>query len=161
MSSKLRLWLFISKNKALVLFSALFIIIKLKNTASWNEKQPSVETDFNLFIKESQSPNSHDFAFTMNPAERICGVDRGKSLVAVIFVLTEPSDFGIRQQIRLSWGEMNTNRRFKVVFLLGLANQSYMNTLLQNELAKYGDLVQEDFVDSYSNLTLKTMMYNV
>ncbi|XP_013136024.1 PREDICTED: uncharacterized protein LOC106101369 isoform X2 [Papilio polytes] len=50
---------------------------------------------------------------------------------------------------------------FKLVFLLGLP-QSDNNTEVQEkidaEVAKYGDVIQEGFIDSYNNLTLKSIM---
>ena len=33
-----------------------------------------------------------------------------------------------------------------------------LNDLVRGEAEKYGDVLVEDFVDSYANLTLKTMM---
>ncbi|CAH0599976.1 unnamed protein product [Chrysodeixis includens] len=55
----------------------------------------------------------------------------------------------------------NTELNFKVVFLLGLPtndNNSVVQRQIVAESEKYGDIIQEDFIDSYNNLTLKSIM---
>ncbi|KAJ8704713.1 hypothetical protein PYW07_011901 [Mythimna separata] len=50
---------------------------------------------------------------------------------------------------------------YKVVFLLGMPtndNDSYVQNKIEEESEKYGDVIQEGFVDSYNNLTLKSIM---
>ncbi|XP_047523945.1 uncharacterized protein LOC125062222 [Pieris napi] len=50
---------------------------------------------------------------------------------------------------------------FKVVFLLGLPandNSSEVQDKIDEEVDKYGDIIQEGFIDSYNNLTLKSIM---
>ncbi|KAM3956217.1 uncharacterized protein ACR2FA_009812 [Aphomia sociella] len=55
----------------------------------------------------------------------------------------------------------NTAPDFKLVFLLGLPahdNDSSIQSKIEEEVEKYGDIIQEGFVDSYNNLTLKSIM---
>ncbi|XP_026736505.1 uncharacterized protein LOC113500044 [Trichoplusia ni] len=62
-------------------------------------------------------------------------------------------------QEKLSTG--NTEPEYKVVFLLGLPtndNNSVVQRKILAESEKYGDIIQEDFIDSYNNLTLKSIM---
>ena len=47
---------------------------------------------------------------------------------------------------------------FRWVFLVGLPANDNMQMRLRNESATYGDIVQQNFVDSYRNLTFKTLM---
>ncbi|XP_050673637.1 uncharacterized protein LOC126971377 [Leptidea sinapis] len=50
---------------------------------------------------------------------------------------------------------------FKLVFLLGLPaneNNTDVQDRIDDEVVKYGDIIQEGFVDSYNNLTLKSIM---
>lgn len=50
---------------------------------------------------------------------------------------------------------------FKLVFLLGLPpsrNDSDVQDRIEEEIDKYGDVIQEGFTDSYNNLTLKSIM---
>ncbi|CAH0716791.1 unnamed protein product, partial [Brenthis ino] len=55
----------------------------------------------------------------------------------------------------------NINVDFKVVFLLGLPsqdNETEVQEKIEQEVEKYGDIIQEGFIDSYNNLTLKSIM---
>nr|XP_034838713.1 uncharacterized protein LOC117994846 isoform X1 [Maniola hyperantus] len=50
---------------------------------------------------------------------------------------------------------------FKLVFLLGLPSQDNDTSVqdkIEQEVDKYGDVIQEGFMDSYNNLTLKSIM---
>lgn len=54
------------------------------------------------------------------------------------------------------WDEVNFS--VKVVFLVGepLSNETQLHIVQESDA--FGDLIQESFVDSYNNLTLKTIM---
>lgn len=55
----------------------------------------------------------------------------------------------------------NIKPEYKVVFLLGLPtndNDSTIQNKIVEESEKYGDVIQEGFIDSYNNLTLKSIM---
>ena len=83
-----------------------------------------------------------------------------EKLRLVYLVKSARKNFEKRAAIRKSWG---FERRFsdvliKVVFLLGSGNDSQENKDIENEYQEFGDIVQGDFIDSYYNNTLKTMM---
>ena len=64
-----------------------------------------------------------------------------------------------RQTIRETWAQdQNDIDDVKVVFMLGNpANESLQsNVIKESEL--HGDIVQESFVDTYANLTVKSLM---
>ena len=50
--------------------------------------------------------------------------------------------------------------QIRVLFLLGTSNENttYTNKLLSDEEKQHGDLIQGNFIDSYYNLTKKTLM---
>uniref|UniRef100_A0A1B0CF48 Hexosyltransferase n=3 Tax=Lutzomyia longipalpis TaxID=7200 RepID=A0A1B0CF48_LUTLO len=48
--------------------------------------------------------------------------------------------------------------RMKVIFLLGQTQSNETQNQIVAESEQFGDIVQESFVDSYNNLTLKTVM---
>ncbi|CAH2084334.1 unnamed protein product [Euphydryas editha] len=55
----------------------------------------------------------------------------------------------------------NADVDFKLVFLLGLPSQendTEIQEKIEEEVDKYGDVIQEGFIDSYNNLTLKSIM---
>ncbi|XP_078524196.1 UDP-GalNAc:beta-1,3-N-acetylgalactosaminyltransferase 1-like [Lissotriton helveticus] len=80
----------------------------------------------------------------------------------VILVTSRPKDALVRQTIRLTWGsvDMWLGHQVKTLFLLGRepAEDAKTETLIEEESKLKGDIIQQDFLDSYDNLTLKTIM---
>ena len=85
----------------------------------------------------------------------------------IAMVNSKPSHFDRRMAIRETWGSLanegsswphnrKINGQLKVVFVFGM--EPSIGDKLLNESRHYGDVVQGDFVDSYRNLTLKTLM---
>ncbi|KAH3770088.1 hypothetical protein DPMN_171368 [Dreissena polymorpha] len=74
----------------------------------------------------------------------------------------------LRAAIRNTWGSEVENgswpgngsigRSVKLLFLFGRSDSSLGNTVIREESALYGDIVQGDFRESYYNLTLKSVM---
>jgi hypothetical protein len=68
--------------------------------------------------------------------------------------------------IRATWARRERNQEqenddydaMRVVFAIGTSSNRTINALVQAEASLHNDLLQEDFVDSYRNLTLKTLM---
>ncbi|XP_071508380.1 beta-1,3-galactosyltransferase 1-like [Diadema antillarum] len=108
--------------------------------------------------------DEHNYRYVHLPKHR-CTLSTGKvKPVFVIFmVVTAPGNFKRRLVVRETYGnekEWPAIKRgsFTSVFLLGTPKNATLQKLIDEEAAKYGDIVQEDFVDSYANLTLKTVM---
>nr|CAG4637825.1 EOG090X07IA [Chydorus sphaericus] len=79
----------------------------------------------------------------------------------ILFVIKSAlPHFDRRMAIRQTWG---FERRFsdvviRTVFLLGTATDNHLiQSKINEEAEKFGDIVQADFLDSYYNNTLKTM----
>lgn len=68
-----------------------------------------------------------------------------------------------RLAIRRTWGDEQRILFFefginiRTVFLVGTSPNWYHQLKLDEEDAKFGDIVQSDFLDTYNNLTIKTM----
>jgi len=45
----------------------------------------------------------------------------------------------------------------KTVFMIGRSLNETVNELIVEEAENFGDIVQEDFMDTYRNLTIKTV----
>lgn len=99
-------------------------------------------------------------ATTLISPSAICPSPEGTAppylLVVVCSAVTNTE---AREAIRQSWAkDQNNLPGVKVVFLVGqLVNSSHQEELVE-EAEQYGDLVQEDFLDSYANLTIKSVM---
>lgn len=66
------------------------------------------------------------------------------------FVISAPKNILARSAIRQTWG-----RLIKPIFLIAFKDNETMS-LLSGESKAFNDIIVEDFVDSYSNLTIKT-----
>ncbi|NWR49513.1 B3GL1 acetylgalactosaminyltransferase, partial [Regulus satrapa] len=81
----------------------------------------------------------------------------------VILVASRPGDVEARQAIRITWGSRDSwlGQRILTLFLLGQdAQREDRATVLsvEDESILYGDIIRQDFMDTYDNLTLKTIM---
>ncbi|XP_042310428.1 beta-1,3-galactosyltransferase 2-like [Sceloporus undulatus] len=80
----------------------------------------------------------------------------------VLFVITEPQDIARRKAIRQTWGNESSVPGVSIlrIFLTGVHPLfgSLLQPLLEEESSIYRDIIQQDFLDTYNNLTLKTLM---
>ncbi|XP_036418972.1 beta-1,3-galactosyltransferase 2-like isoform X2 [Colossoma macropomum] len=80
----------------------------------------------------------------------------------VLMVPVAPHQLEARNAIRSTWGNesMVQNKTITVIFSLGLPGNKAekQQEELRLESQQYHDLVQSDFMDSYLNLTIKTMV---
>lgn len=106
----------------------------------------------------------YDFPFKIN-GSNICKTTSDPFLV--IMVLSVHTHIDTRVAIRNTWGRAANpgvwpkvgvlNQKVKLIFLFGTAANELGNNIVQEESKMYGDIVQADFVDSYFNLTYKTV----
>ncbi|GAA6110905.1 lactosylceramide 1,3-N-acetyl-beta-D-glucosaminyltransferase A [Tachysurus ichikawai] len=92
---------------------------------------------------------------------------REKDVLLLLFVKTSPENFIRRQAIRSTWGnetyikkELGVN--VKVVFIMGVHPDGHKRGAIQKQLQaedlNHGDLVQQDFLDTFHNLTMKLLL---
>jgi len=111
--------------------------------------------------QEEKVPNPHPFEYLIN-CPRLCSSVPGE-LFIIAYVHTAPTHFSRRMVIRQTWGDSsNYDVQFRLIFVMGLhsssvkdISQSEIQQALYFEAEEYGDIVQEDFLDSYRNLTYK------
>lgn len=152
--------------------TALFIgIIMVLYNSRYNlqrSRDPTQSPD-NMSTAEKQDdseyyvPYPHPYSFIIDePVHCLQGAP-----FLVLMVPVAPSDRTSRDAIRSTWGGVRSARGQKVqlYFLLGSItndDQTGLNQTVQQQLIEeshlYHDLIQSDFVDSYRNLTLKTMV---
>jgi beta-1,3-galactosyltransferase 1 len=102
--------------------------------------------------------NPHNFNFVYNPGDKVCSSDRGKSVSLLIYVHSNPKNFKNRLAIRETWGNSNIFPKVRTVFMLGASRNYTINHLLKLESEIYNDIVSEDFIDAYRNITFKAVM---
>lgn len=111
-----------------------------------------------LQMRQNRPKNPHPFHYVINPTS-VCSGD----IFLLVYVHSAPRHFKQRMAIRETWGNAGNfpDIVIKVIFLCGIIptdeGPSIQEALLL-EADTYGDIVQEDFVDSYRNLTYKGIM---
>lgn len=99
--------------------------------------------------------NPHDYNYIHNVPNACVG----RKIELLAGVPTRADSFDARQAIRESWGLYGTDpaNNAVVLFFLGSKEDQAVQEKIDAEALKYGDIVQENFVDSYRNLSLKTV----
>ncbi|KAH9490058.1 Beta-1,3-galactosyltransferase 1 [Bulinus truncatus] len=90
---------------------------------------------------------------------------RHRDVTLAICVSSSRSNFEARKAIRETWGQYNDapDKQTALLFFVGTETShvsgrlSSSQQMLESESVKFGDIVQDSFVDSLRNLTLKTL----
>ncbi|XP_038067215.1 beta-1,3-galactosyltransferase 5-like [Patiria miniata] len=103
--------------------------------------------------------NPHPYVFTITNSNA-CYTGRGEPVFLVLLVKSATDESLDRMQIRRTWGGVRQlmGRRTLTMFLVGQPPTILEQDKLLMEDAIHHDLIQEDFLDTYRNLTLKNMM---
>ncbi|XP_039266076.2 lactosylceramide 1,3-N-acetyl-beta-D-glucosaminyltransferase-like [Styela clava] len=104
-----------------------------------------------------------DWKYLINNPQR-CEND---SPFVIIFVKTHPNHFEERDIIRRTWGntsvwtKSNDINKASIMFVLGLSktHTPALQASLEKENMKYNDLIQENFVEDFHNLTIKLISH--
>ncbi|GAB6029920.1 hypothetical protein CHUAL_005618 [Chamberlinius hualienensis] len=88
----------------------------------------------------------------------ICDKNDSQTVKVLLMIFSAPKRFEARESIRKSWGLLANRRDVKRLFLLALPDSEETQKKIYREDQVYNDIIQEDFVDSYRNLTLKSIM---
>ncbi|CAI9726177.1 beta-1,3-galactosyltransferase 5-like [Octopus vulgaris] len=108
--------------------------------------------------------NPHPFYFRLD-ANELCSRRDPPFLLIVVPSIHDHMD--IRNAIRQTWASVakghvwpgrEVQETVKLAFLLGLHQFPERESLLIAESKKYGDIIQENFIDSYYNLSIKILM---
>ena len=104
--------------------------------------------------------NPHPFNFTIANEDACFKNNEGGHIFLVVLVKCRPNEKYDRQQVRRTWGGVTQvlGRRALTMFLIGQTTDPTANQLLRNEDGTHHDFIQEDFIDSYHNMTYKNIM---
>ncbi|KAI8497176.1 Separin [Branchiostoma belcheri] len=117
-----------------------------ESTAVQNPPHRSVPVD----------PRSFNFTIHINNHEAC----QNGTVFLLILVTTAPQNHRNRYEIRQTWGNVTeaSGVTIKTVFVTGKPQSKTSQEALERENALHQDIVQGDFLDSYRNLTLKTIL---
>lgn len=100
----------------------------------------------------------NNYRFLLNQPDKC----REEAPFLVLLVVTKATDIEARHLIRVTWGNETIipGVVIKRLFLVGVEPlfTTPLQQVLQEESLVFQDILQQDFVDSYHNLTVKTMM---
>ncbi|CAF2715251.1 unnamed protein product [Rotaria sp. Silwood2] len=101
--------------------------------------------------------NPHNFLYLLNPEYSVC--DNSSSPVyLLVYVHSGPTNYQRRVVIRETWATRTLFPDLRLVFMIGKTLDNNVMKAIEYENALYHDIVQEDFTDSYKNLTYKGVM---
>nr|XP_049583773.1 beta-1,3-galactosyltransferase 1 isoform X3 [Syngnathus scovelli] len=100
--------------------------------------------------------NVHAYDFVINEPNKC----KDAAPFLVILISNSHKELNARQAIRETWGDESafTDLRILIIFLLGRNTEPVLNQMVEQESQIFHDIVVEDFIDSYHNLTLKTIL---
>jgi hypothetical protein len=97
------------------------------------------------------------FAIVSASAWDLCMNSSGSGLDLFVYLWTRPSSVKVRQAIRKTWANRSMFPKMNVGFILGLSSDESVNSMIIKESEQYGDIVQGDFLDTYRNLSFKSL----
>ncbi|XP_069831216.1 lactosylceramide 1,3-N-acetyl-beta-D-glucosaminyltransferase isoform X1 [Dendropsophus ebraccatus] len=120
------------------------------------------------FVNESltvvrDKSDIHSYNYLISNREKC----RNENVLLLLFVKTSPENRRRRDAIRRTWGNedyinSHYNANMKLMFALGVDKDPAKRGLIQKQLESenkvYNDLVQQDFLDTFHNLTLKFLL---
>ncbi|XP_067652534.1 UDP-GalNAc:beta-1,3-N-acetylgalactosaminyltransferase 1-like [Haliotis asinina] len=156
-------WFFLIVVYQLVIVSVLALVAmswtRIKNQNRLVPRSPGPVHD-DKSLRHSRYPTDLDITILLEN-KSIC---HDVETVSVLFMVhTAPSHTAHRQTIRSTYANSSHYRTHsvKVIFLLGIQRQpgeSNIQTAIDLEHRLFGDIVQGDFIDAYTNLTYKGVM---
>lgn len=109
-------------------------------------------------ISSEKVINPHNFKYILNPEHELCNTTGNEDVFLFIYVHSAPSHFKKRQALRDTWLRRSMFPQIRVGFMMGKPNENHIQESLRLEFGLYRDIVQENFVDTYRNLTYKGIM---
>ena len=120
---------------------------------SYGEEGKGIDHLKQTLLHSGNVISHHDFNYILNPVN-FC---KGGKLLFIVYVHSSPKYLERRKIIRRTWGNPKYHDSiFKVLFVLGsVPGNDDLQQAITKESDRYGDILQEDFIDSYRNLTHK------
>ncbi|XP_077188814.1 beta-1,3-galactosyltransferase 1-like [Paroedura picta] len=132
----------------------------LSGVEELSQKSQEPEGNANMFRSFSKGiPENyihlHSYRFLINEGDKCTK----RTPFLLLLIATKFDEHEHRQAIRKTWGNEKVIPGVEIIrlFMLGM-NKSVSNQAILRESRHYHDIIQQDFIDTYKNLTLKTLM---
>ena len=129
------------------------------------EEQRFLATHLHKKYTEEFSTDFRRYTYGVSP---ILEPDCDSDLDLIVVITTRPGNFIERTAIRYSWGraeavvnKLFTNQnsfKYKTIFTLGRDNNHIIEEIVSKENSKYRDILRLDYLDTYENLSKKTIL---
>ena len=118
-------------------------------------------TEINPYRPCDHIVNPHNFSYIINPEYSICDNNNNNnntSIYLLVYVHSGPVNYQRRVVIRETWATRTLFPDLRLIFMIGKTLDKNVMKAIKYENELYRDIVQEDFIDSYKNLTYKGIM---
>ncbi|XP_038614354.1 beta-1,3-galactosyltransferase 2 [Tachyglossus aculeatus] len=109
-------------------------------------------------LYDAGRPGPPHFRYIINEPAKC----REKSPFLILLIAAEPGQVEARQAIRQTWGNESLAPGVQIarVFLLGFSAKlsGHLQRAIREESRHHHDIVQQEYLDTYYNLTIKTLM---
>ena len=157
MKFRTRIYIFI---QIVSLISFIHIIHHSRGPVTYGERyKPLGHHDIYVY-KENPYVRHRMFTYTIRK-DNVCSSAHDEHILLVMFICTRIENFVTRNVLRKTWLSdfQGNNGKIRYIFVLGkTSNNNDYQKKLKVESETYKDILQENFIDSYQNLTLKTIM---
>ncbi|CAF3103838.1 unnamed protein product [Rotaria socialis] len=149
--------------KLILLLDLIYIYIDISKTESNNSvSTTTTETPIqNPYEPKDRIVNPHNFSYLLNPGYTVCNTSSSSSSSSVyilVYVHSGPTNYQRRIVIRETWATQTLFPELRLVFMIGKTLDKTIMKAIEYENEIYQDIVQEDFIDAYKNLTYKGIM---
>ncbi|XP_071503362.1 beta-1,3-galactosyltransferase 1-like [Diadema antillarum] len=103
----------------------------------------------------------HNYNYVINEPNKCKNADGSdKPVFFLVLILSIHKNFDQRNAIRRTWGSPTeiAGKPIITLFLLAKNSNPAHQRLVEQESRQYQDILMEDFLDTYKNLTMKTIM---
>lgn len=138
-------------------FITIFLIDPVINDNPTTKAASTGTTILNPYRARDHIVNPHNFSYILNPAFSVCDNDNS-SIYILVYVHSGPSNYQRRMVMRETWATRTLFPDLRIVFMVGQTLDKNVMKAIEYENEMYRDIVQEDFIDSYKNLTYKGVM---
>ena len=138
-----------------VVFFVYFLLYVIFHTAS--DKSNSLNWPNNETIEARKLIQPNERTVKLVPRNACNNDDR--KLVLLIMVMSHVSHRENRDSIRNTWAkdEFSFDKKFQLMFLLGQTVDTQLQTKVKEEYWKFGDILQESFLDTNATSTVKSL----
>jgi len=133
-------------------FNSTVVLFDVLGNALNSSKKTRQTTCFGCF--------KHDFKYLIENDDICQETSNTENVSLIIIILTTHSNVNSRNALRRTWLTYTKNNTGNVryAFLLGESNCTAHKQSVIDENTLFRDIIKEDFVDSYQNVTYKTIM---